>query len=124
MQIERVDFVRVPSQNAERSRAFYIDTLGLRADEHSPVEFWVGETCFAIWEPERHGIPFSAQRGAHIALHVDDMDAAQRELQAKGVEFVEKVDTGVCEMAFFLDPDGNVLMLHRRYAPFADGRHP
>jgi predicted enzyme related to lactoylglutathione lyase len=27
------------------------------------------------------------------------------------------LDTGVCRMAFFHDPDGNSLMLHRRYAP-------
>ena len=26
-------------------------------------------------------------------------------------------DTGVCHMALFVDPDGNDLMLHRRYAP-------
>jgi hypothetical protein len=27
------------------------------------------------------------------------------------------MDTSVCHMAFFSDPDGNSLMLHRRYAP-------
>jgi len=26
-------------------------------------------------------------------------------------------DSGVCHMAFFNDPDGNALILHRRYAP-------
>jgi len=50
---------------------------------------------------------------------------ARAELEAKGVEFDgETVDTGVCHMAFFKDPDGNALMLHRRYAPFDDGRMP
>jgi catechol 2,3-dioxygenase-like lactoylglutathione lyase family enzyme len=29
----------------------------------------------------------------------------------------ETLDTGVCHMAFFADPDGNALMLHHRYAP-------
>ena len=29
----------------------------------------------------------------------------------------ETVDTGVCHMAFFHDSEGNVLILHRRYAP-------
>ena len=43
------------------------------------------------------------------------------ELEAKGVEFAGEIfDTGVCHMAFFVDPDGNDLMLHHRYAPHAD----
>lgn len=29
----------------------------------------------------------------------------------------ETIDSGVCHMAFFADPDGNGLMLHHRYAP-------
>jgi hypothetical protein len=34
------------------------------------------------------------------------------------VEFrADTLDTGVCHMAFFEDPDGNALMLHHRYAP-------
>jgi hypothetical protein len=41
------------------------------------------------------------------------------------VEFVgEIVDTGVCHMATFKDPDGNELILHRRYAPYPDGSRP
>jgi predicted enzyme related to lactoylglutathione lyase len=51
-------------------------------------------------------------------LHVDDVPAARKELEAKGVEFAgETFDTGVCHMALFTDPDGNDLMLHHRYAP-------
>ena len=47
-----------------------------------------------------------------------DVAAARAELEAKGVEFEGDIlDTGVCHMAFFRDPDGNALMLHRRYAP-------
>jgi hypothetical protein len=41
------------------------------------------------------------------------------ELEAKGVEFAgDTLDTGVCHMALFSDPDGNDLMLHHRYAPY------
>ncbi len=117
--ISKLDFVGIPSQDAERSRSFYIDTLGLRPDEHGRFEFWVGETCFAIWQPERLGMPFAAQKNGHLALHVDDVAKAQAELEAKGVEFAgEIMDTGVCHMAFFTDPDGNDLMLHHRYAPY------
>ena len=116
--ISKLDFVGVPSQDWARSRAFYIETLGLRPDERSQAEFWVGDTCFGIWEPARFGMTFSPQKNAHPALHVDDVDAARSDLEAKGVEFAgETLDTGVCKMAFFTDPDGNDLMLHSRYAP-------
>ena len=113
-----VDFVAVPSTDWERSRAFYVDTLGLRPDEHAQAEFWVGETCFGIWEPARLGLPFAPQKNTHPALHVDDVAAARAELENKGVEFTGDIlDTGVCHMAFFQDTEGNALMLHRRYAP-------
>lgn len=116
--IAKLDFVAVPSTDAERSRAFYVETLGLRPDSQARFEFWVGETCFGIWEPDKMGGRFAPQKNGHIALHVDDIEAARAELEAKGVEFLgETFDTGVCQMAFFADPDGNDLMLHRRYAP-------
>jgi catechol 2,3-dioxygenase-like lactoylglutathione lyase family enzyme len=123
--ITKVDTVGVPSQNTERSRRFYVETLGLRPDERAWNEFWVGETCFAIWEPARFGMEFEPQKNGIALLHVDDVAASRAELEAKGVEFEsETVDTGVCHMATFLDPDGNSLVLHRRYAAYADGTTP
>jgi len=118
--ITKLDFVAVPSQDAERTRAFYVETLGLRPDDHARNEFWVGETCFGIWEPDKLGGKFAPQKNGHIAFHVDDVSAARAELEAKGVEFMgDTLDTSVCLMAFFTDPDGNDLMLHHRYAPHA-----
>ncbi|MDQ3670033.1 MAG: VOC family protein [Actinomycetota bacterium] len=118
MEITKLDFVGVPSTDWRRSRAFYVDTLGLKPDSTGDSEFWVGDTCFGIYEPATFGIEFAPQRNAHIALHVDDVAAARAELEAKGVEFSgETFDTGVCNMALFQDPDGNDLMLHSRYAP-------
>ena len=117
--ITKLDFVAIPSQDSERSRRFYGETLGLRADDHAQFEFWAGQTCVAIWEPKRLGIEFTPQKNAHLALHVEDVEAARAELEAKGVTFAaETLDTGVCRMAFFTDPDGNDLMLHHRYAPY------
>jgi catechol 2,3-dioxygenase-like lactoylglutathione lyase family enzyme len=115
--IETLDFVGIPSQDSERSRTFYVETLGLRPDEKARFEVWAGETCFGIWEPERLGAEFAPQKNAHPALHVADVAAARAELEAKGVVFIGDIlDTGVCHMAFFTDPDGNDLMLHHRYA--------
>ena len=51
----RLDFVAIPSQDAERSRRFYVETLGLRSDDRARFEVWAGETCFGIWTPERLG---------------------------------------------------------------------
>jgi catechol 2,3-dioxygenase-like lactoylglutathione lyase family enzyme len=119
--ISTLDFVGIPSTDAERSRSFYVDTLGLRPDDTARFEVWVGGTCFGIWEPERFGMTFTPQKNAHLALRVDDVAAARAALEAKGVEFSgDTLDTGVCHMAFFTDPDGNDLMLHRRYAPRED----
>ncbi|HYN51706.1 MAG TPA: VOC family protein [Thermoleophilaceae bacterium] len=116
--ISKLDFIGIPSQDAERSRSFYVDTLGLQPDENARFEAWLGETCFAIWEPAQLGMEFAPQKNAHPALHVDDVAAARAELEAKGVEFAgDTFDTGVCHMALFTDPDGNDLMLHSRYAP-------
>jgi catechol 2,3-dioxygenase-like lactoylglutathione lyase family enzyme len=116
--IRKLDFVAVPSRNAARSLAFYVETLGLRPDAHAQYEFWVGETCFAVWEPESMGMPFVPQGTGSLALHVDDVATARVALEEKGIEFRgETLDTGVCHMALFNDPDGNGLMLHHRYAP-------
>jgi len=125
MQITNVDAVGIPSTDTQRSRQFYVETLGLRPDERSWNEFWIGDTCFAIWEPERFGAEFHPMKNGLALLRVDDVAAARAELEAKGAEFTgETFDTGVCHMATFVDPDGNELTLHRRYAPYSDGSQP
>lgn len=124
-EIKRLDFLGVPSQDAERSRAFYVDTLGLRPDPHGRFECWAGDACFGIWEPEKMGMPFVVQQGNPWPLGVDDVPAARTALEARGVTFLgDTLDTSVCHMAFFQDPDGNQLMLHHRYAPYEDGTTP
>jgi catechol 2,3-dioxygenase-like lactoylglutathione lyase family enzyme len=123
--IQKVDTVGIPSRDTERSRRFYVETLGLRPDERSRNEFWAGDTCFAIWKPAQFGVEFEPQPNGIVLLRVDDVAAARADLEAKGVEFEgETVDTSVCHMATFFDPDGNRLILHRRYAPYSDGSTP
>ena len=107
--ITKVDFIAIPTQDVARARTFYVDTLGLAADANSQAEFWAGDTCFGLWEPTSFGMPFAPQKNGHIALHVDDV-AEARDAGA-GVAFMgDTLDTGVCHMAFFTDPDGNDLM--------------
>jgi predicted enzyme related to lactoylglutathione lyase len=88
-----VDLVSIPSRDPDRARSFYIDTLGLRADEHARFEFWCGSTCFCIWQPERIGWGWAPQKNGHIAFHVDDVAAARAELEAKGSSLPAKPST-------------------------------
>ena len=121
MQVEKVDFIAVQTQDAAASKRFYVETLGLPHDRDTPAGFEVfaGQVCLSVWNPAGAGIEF-APNPAHLALNVGDVAAGRAELEAKGVVFDgETLDTGVCHMAFFRDPDGNALMLHRRYAPYA-----
>jgi catechol 2,3-dioxygenase-like lactoylglutathione lyase family enzyme len=116
LDVERVDFVSVPIRERERARRFYGELLGLPSSERNPDEFETPNVTLGLWQPEAEGVPF-APNTAGIALRVPDVAAARSKLEAHGVEFLgETLDTGVCLMGFFYDPDGNVLILHRRYA--------
>ena len=115
--VEHVDFVSIPTRDLARARRFYSDLLGLPPSSLNPDEFETPNLTLALWQPEADGVPF-APNTAGIALRVPDVRAARERLSARGVEFLgDTVDTGVCLMAFFNDSDGNVLILHRRYAP-------
>jgi catechol 2,3-dioxygenase-like lactoylglutathione lyase family enzyme len=119
MQVETVDFVSVLTQDIPRARQFYGDTLGLpiETEGDNDLEFTLGQVTLDVFDPASAGQEF-APSPAGIAIRVPDVAAARAELEAKGVQFDgEIVDTGVCHFAFFKDPDGNKLMLHRRYAP-------
>ena len=114
--VQRVDFVSIPVRDLERARRFYGEVLGLPAGGPAPDEFEAGNVTLALWAPEADGERFSANV-AGVALRVPKVAAARRALEEQGVEFIgETVDTGVCHMAFLRDPDGNTLILHRRYA--------
>jgi predicted enzyme related to lactoylglutathione lyase len=119
--VERTDFISVPVTDMERSRRFYEETVGLpniNGDESFP-EFLLGENVsMYLIDLTKIGSQFSSPHTAQIALRVADVAEARKELEGRGIAFDgEILDTGVCHMALFRDPDGNALMLHRRYAP-------
>jgi catechol 2,3-dioxygenase-like lactoylglutathione lyase family enzyme len=115
LSVERVDFVSVATREIARARRFYGEILGLPRSRETPDEFETSNVTLALWQPQAEAIPFTPNT-AGIARRVDSVEAARNELEARGVEFLgETVDTGVCRMGFFYDPDGNVLILHRRY---------
>jgi len=120
--VEHVDFWAVPVTDMERSIRFYRDTLELpHTGDGGFPEFKLGDNGFLyLLSLEAIGSAFRAPHDAGFALRVPDVHEARAELERKGVEFNGDVlDTGVCRMAFFADPDGNQMVLHRRYAPAA-----
>ena len=127
IQAERVDFVGVPVRDLERADEFYGEVLGLERNPNSSerwIEYELGNVTLALVHESM--LPGEFQPAALIALRVPDVEAARARLEEAGVEFVGDgvVDSGVCHIAGFTDPDGNGLILHRRYAPYADGTTP
>ena len=119
MIVEHVDFISVPVTDMERSKQFYGETLGLpQTGDGGFPEYRLGDNGFLyLLSLEAIGGSFQGPHTAGFALRVPDVAEAKAELEAKGVEFSGELDSGVCNMAFFADPDGNQIVLHRRYAP-------
>jgi catechol 2,3-dioxygenase-like lactoylglutathione lyase family enzyme len=121
MEITGVDFIAVPTQNFEEADKFYGDVLGLerskRWGDMPAGEFETGSLTIALMQSDAFGLDFKPHTHP-IGLHVDDVGEARSALEADGVEFrADTIDSGVCHMAIFSDPDGNALMFHHRYAP-------
>jgi predicted enzyme related to lactoylglutathione lyase len=107
----RVDFIAVPVSNLAGADEFYGQTVGLARNPNTSGERWVeyetGNLTIALSTP-----------GKAIGIGVPDVDEARRNVEDAGVEFsMDTFDSGVCNGAPFSDPDGNPLLLHRRYAP-------
>ena len=116
VEVECVDFVSIPTRDVGRAIAFYRDVLGLPESAGAGGEVETPNVTLSFWNPERDGEEF-VPNAAGIALRVADVHAAVADVRAAGAEIVGVEDTGVCHMGFCTDPDGNTLILHRRYAP-------
>jgi predicted enzyme related to lactoylglutathione lyase len=121
--VSGVDFVGMPTRDLQTAMEFYGAKLGLPRSvyvkERDYAEFETGNLTLSVFDAEGFGLEHKVNPNA-LALHVDDVARARAELEAQGVQFAGDIlDTGVCHMAFFSDPDGNALMLHHRYAPRA-----
>jgi len=114
---EQVDFISIPTRSVARAVAWYSKVLGLPESDVSEGELETPNVTLSFWEPEREGLPFVANE-AGFAVRVADVAEARAELEAEGVECIaDQWDSGVCHFAPFHDPDGNTVILHRRYAP-------
>jgi catechol 2,3-dioxygenase-like lactoylglutathione lyase family enzyme len=121
MRVEGADFLAIFVTDYPRAVDFYGGTLGLeQSKDYGKIpggEFETGNLTLQVLDAAAIGREFVPSTNP-VALRVEDVAAARAELEAAGVEFLgETMDSGVCHQAPFKDPDGNVLILHRRYAP-------
>jgi predicted enzyme related to lactoylglutathione lyase len=122
------DFITVATKDFDAAVGFYGTVLGLpeskRWGEMPAAEFETGSLTIAVMQSDAFGLDFRPNNHP-VALRVEDVEAARAELESRGVSFgADTVDSGVCHMAYFSDPDGNALMLHHRYAPADQGPNP
>ncbi len=126
--VERIDYIRVPVTDIDEASHFYGDVLGLERDPNSPHEDWVeykvGNATLAVMTPHTHDYEFTALPPSTIALRVADVAAAKAALEAGGLEVGEVWDSGKCTGLGVTDPAGNRILLHHRYAPYPDGSQP
>jgi catechol 2,3-dioxygenase-like lactoylglutathione lyase family enzyme len=121
IEVERVDYIRVPVTDIDAANRFYGEILGLRRNPDSPADDWVeyeaGNVTLAVMTPHTHEYEFAPLPPGTLALRVPDVAEARATLEAAGVEVNEMWDSGVCHGAGLRDPAGNPILLHRRYAP-------
>jgi len=119
--ISGVDFVMVPVTDWDRAKQFYGEVLELELSkpygERPGGEFEPGTLTLQIMDTAGFGMAPAQPSANPIALHVEDYEGSKALLEERGVEFIHGLDSGVCHMGFFKDPDGNTFCLHHRYAP-------
>ena len=122
IEVERVDYIRVPVDNIEKAKHFYGEVLGLKRFEKLQNEDWIeyetGNVTLAVMTPHTHEYEFAALPPSTIALRVPDVAAAKAALDEAGIEAGEVWDSGQCKGVGLNDPAGNRILLHRRYAPY------
>ena len=120
--VERVDYIRVPVKDMAEAKHFYGELLGLPLNPNSPdddwLEFEAGNVTLAVMTPHTHEYDFAPLPPSTIALRVRDVADAKAKLEAAGVAVNDVWDSGVCNGAGFSDPAGNRILLHRRYKAY------
>jgi catechol 2,3-dioxygenase-like lactoylglutathione lyase family enzyme len=128
IEVERVDYIRVPVKDIDEAKRFYGELLGLRLNPNLPDDDWLeyeaGNVTLAVMTPHTHDYEFSPLPPGALALRVPDVAEAKAKLEAAGVQVDDMWDSGKCRGAGVRDPSGNPILLHRRYAPYLDGSKP
>jgi predicted enzyme related to lactoylglutathione lyase len=118
IEIQGVDYIRIPATDIDESKRFYGEILGLPygPTQHEDwVEYEAGNVTLAVMTPKTHDDTFAPLTPGSFALGVSDVAAAKAQLEAEGVQVADVWDSGVCRGAGFTDPAGNRILLHHRY---------
>lgn len=118
-----LEHTAIASPDPEKLGQWYVDHLGFRINYRYAGNVFVKAANGTMLEI----IPSEGPRAAqnlkdpgirHLAIEVDDFDAAYRHLQSKGVHFVgEPINNQGNRLVFFTDAEGNYLHLLKRPAP-------
>ncbi len=126
--VERVDYIRVPVKDMREAKRFYGEVLGLRENPNSPGDDWIeyeaGNVTLAVMTPHTHDYEFAPLPTGTLAFRVPDVADARAKLEAAGIQVNEMWDSGKCHGAGVNDPSGNPILLHHRYAAYPDGTQP
>jgi catechol 2,3-dioxygenase-like lactoylglutathione lyase family enzyme len=119
MKVIGIAFSAYGVTDLKRSRRFYEDTLGLKPTKMyvkgdlGMIEYDIGPGTLAIGCGAPMFKPASA--GGVVALEVKNFAAAVRRLKQNGVKCLsDPHETPVCHLLTIADPDGNLLIIHKR----------
>jgi catechol 2,3-dioxygenase-like lactoylglutathione lyase family enzyme len=110
----KLELVPLPVSNVDRSKAFYVDTVGFHLDHD--VEPGNGMRIIQLTPPGSAcsivigtGMGDTAEAGSVKNLHlvVKDITEARELLVGRGLEVSGIQDMGGVKYAYFSDPDGN-----------------
>jgi len=117
--IKGIKFTSIPVRDQDRALEFYTQKLGFRVLTDSPFDGTQRWIELGIPRAETRLVLFTAPGQEamiggfmNVTFMADDVEATARELEAKGVAFVQKAqkaDWGTS--AIFEDPDGNQFVL-------------
>jgi catechol 2,3-dioxygenase-like lactoylglutathione lyase family enzyme len=125
--IQRVHHVARVTTRPLESAAFYRDVLGFREIRRPNFDFrgaWLFNYGVQIHIIENRAASAELPRAIdtranHLALEIEDVEAAKRLLAEHGIAFREQVNAGGIHQVFFHDPDGHVIEI-AHYGPTPD----
>ena len=109
--VQRTDFVAVPTQDVARAAQFYGETLGLTRNPNSTeswIEFETGNTTLALVSPESIGAPFAPLPVGSVVFRVPDFQAVHAELGAREIICDYRPDAGLRFGPHFFTTDDEI----------------
>jgi predicted enzyme related to lactoylglutathione lyase len=120
MAIKKMTLSWITASDINTTKKFFVDTLGLTLKEETTEHGWIevqgseggmylgiGKYCPDYSKESKPGT------NAVVTMTVDNIVATKKELEAKGVTFIDEIMeiAGHVKMVTFTDPDGNKFQL-------------